>query len=592
MSLRQPIVVVLGHVDHGKTSLLDKIRGTSVAAREPGAITQWIGASLLPADVLKKICGPLLERFRFEIKVPGLLFIDTPGHETFSNLRRRGGSAADIAILVIDITKGIEPQTTESIGILRARKTPFVIAANKIDLVPGWRHARKDSFLESIQMQPPEVRIELDNRLYTIMGTLSRLGFRSDRFDKITDFKTNLSIVPTSARTGEGMPELMAVLVGLTQAYLTEELLTTAGPSKGTVLEVKEEPGLGITINAIVYDGILKVDDTIVIGGREKPIVTSVRALLLPKPLDEIRDPRDRFTTVPEVRAASGVKVAAPNLSQALSGSSLYTVPPGAEIENYVDLVNEEVEKLRINTDRVGVVLKTDTLGSLEAITTSLMNAGIPVRFADVGDVSRREVVEAEIVKQKDRLLGVVLGFNVKMLSEAEEEAKKADVPVFQADIIYHLIEDYSRWVDKERAAGIKAELDRLIRPGKIKILPGCIFRRSKPAIVGVEVVAGRIRPRYPLILEDGRQVGEIQRIQDKGKDIGEASLGMQVAISIEKAIVGRHISEGNVLIISVPEKDVKVLQTKFKEQMSPDEIELLNVLTQVMRKENPLWAM
>jgi len=591
MSLRQPIVVVLGHVDHGKTSLLDKIRGTSVAAREPGAITQWIGASLLPAEVLKKICGPLLEKFRFEINVPGLLFIDTPGHETFSNLRRRGGSAADIAILVIDVTKGIEPQTTESIGILKARKTPFVIAANKIDLIPGWKLTRKNSFLDSVQMQPPEVRTELDNRLYTIMGTLSRLGFRSDRFDKITDFKTNLSIVPTSARTGEGMPELLAVLVGLTQAYMREELLTTSGPAKGTVLEVKEEPGLGVTINAIVYDGILKVDDTIVLGGREKPIVTDVRALLLPKPLDEIRDPRDRFTTVPEVKAASGVKVAAPNLGQALSGSPLYGVPSGAGTQEYIDLVNEEVEKLRINTDRVGIVLKTDTLGSLEAITTSLTNAGIPVRFADVGDISKREVVEAEIVKQKDRLLGVVLGFNVKMLSDAEEEAKKADVPVFQADIIYHLIEDYSRWVEKERVAGIKAEMDRLIRPGRVKILPGCVFRRSKPAIVGVEVIAGRVKPRYPLILEDGRQVGEIQRIQDKGKDIGEASAGMQVAISIEKAIVGRHISEGDVLIVSVPERDVKVLLTKFKEQMSLDEIELLNTLTQVMRKENPLWA-
>jgi len=592
MSLRQPIVVVLGHVDHGKTSLLDKIRGTSVAAREPGAITQWIGASLLPADVLKKVCGHLLERFRFEINVPGLLFIDTPGHETFSNLRRRGGSAADIAILVIDITKGVEPQTIESISILRARKTPFVVAANKVDLILGWKPTGKNSFLESIQMQPPEVRKELDNRLYTIMGALSRLGFRSDRFDRVSDFKTNLSIVPTSARTGEGMPELMAVLVGLTQSYMKEELLTTAGSAKGTVLEVKEEPGLGVTINAIVYDGILKVDDTIVLGGREKPIVTNVRALLLPKPLDEIRDPRDRFATVHEVKAASGVKIAAPDLGQALAGSSLYAVPIGAEAQEYIDLVNEEVEKIKINTDRVGVVLKTDTLGSLEAITTSLMNAAIPVRFADVGDISKREVVEAGIVSQKDPLLGVVLGFNVKILSDAEEEAKKTDIPVFRADIIYHLIEDYTRWVDKERAAGIKAELDRLIRPGRMKILPGYVFRRSKPAIVGVEVTAGRIKPRYPLILENGRQVGEIQRVQDKGKDIGEASAGMQVAISIEKAIVGRHISEGDVLIVSVPEKHVKVLLAKFKEQMSPDEIELLNTLTQVMRKENPLWAM
>lgn len=342
MPLRQPIVVVLGHVDHGKTTLLDKIRGTSVAAREPGQITQWIGASLLPSAVIKETCGPLLEQFKIKIEVPGLLFIDTPGHETFSNLRRRGGSAADIAVLVIDVSKGVEPQTTESLGILKGRKTPFVVAANKIDLIKGWKSTTDTPFTVSFKQQAPEIQTELDNRIYTIMGALSRLGFRSDRFDRITEFTKDVAIIPTCARTGEGIPELLAIVAGLTQAYMHDKLETRSGPALGTVLEVKEEPGLGMTVNAIIYDGVLKVNDTIVLGGREGPIATKVRALLVPKPLDEIRDPREKFLSAERIVAAAGVKIAAPNLDLALAGSALYGVPHGKNVKEYSRMIEEE----------------------------------------------------------------------------------------------------------------------------------------------------------------------------------------------------------------------------------------------------------
>jgi len=576
LPLRHPIVAVLGHVDHGKTSLLDKIRGTTVAAREPGAITQWIGASMLPAETLKRRCGDILDKLKFKIVVPGILFVDTPGHETFSNLRRRGGSAADIAILVVDVLKGVEPQTVESINILKARRTPFLVAANKIDMIMGWRSADNRSFVEAFAKQAPEVQTSLDEYVYRILGSLSRLGFKSERFDRIQDFRTNIAIVPTSAKTGEGVPELLSTLVGLTQAYMKDELITTAGPAKGTVLEVKEEPGLGITVNVIIYDGVLKVNDKIVLGGRQDAIETYVRAILLPKPLDEIRDPRDKFSNVTDIAAAAGIKIAAPNLDQALAGSPIYAVPEGESPEKLASQIRDEVQKLRIETDKEGVVLKADTLGSLEAITTSLEALGIPIRLADVGDVSRREIVEAETVMKKDRLLGVVLAFNVKTLPDASEEATKEKVPVFQANIIYHMLEDFARWRDKEKSAGIKAELGLLIRPGRMRILPGCTFRRSKPAIVGVEILTGRIRRKYPLILEGGKSIGEIDRIQDKGKEIEEALTGSQVAISIEDAIVGRHIKEGDVLTVSVPEDHARKLLANFKNELSSDEIAFL----------------
>jgi len=592
MPLRQPIVAVLGHVDHGKTTLLDKIRGTSVASREPGQITQWIGASLLPSSVIKEICGPLLDQFKIKIDVPGLLFIDTPGHETFSNLRRRGGSAADIAVLVIDVSKGVEPQTTESLNILKGRKTPFVVAANKIDLIRGWRSTPDTSFILSFNQQAPEIQTEVDNRIYTIMGTLSRLGFRSDRFDKITDFTKVVAIIPTCARTGEGIPELLAIVAGLTQAYMHDKLEMKGGPALGTVLEVKEEPGLGMTVNAIIYDGTLKVNDTIVLGGREGPISTKIRALLLPKPLDEIRDPRDRFLTAERIAAASGVKIAAPNLDLALAGSPLYAVPHGKNVKEYARIVDEEVERLRIQTDRDGVILKTDTLGSLEAITNSLSNYNVPLRLADVGDISRRDIAEAEAVWVDDRLHAVVLGFNVKVLPDAAQEAATAGIPIFKADIIYHLIEDYMKWFEDQKAAGMKAELDSLVRPGALRVLPGFVFRRSKPAVVGVEILAGRIRSRYPVIDENGRRVGEIMQIQDKGKDLQEATKGMQVAASIDKAVVGRNVVEGEGLIVDVPEKHVKILQSKFAAELPPEEDQLLKDLIQLKRRQNPIWGL
>lgn len=591
MPIRQPIVCVLGHVDTGKTLMLDQIRKSSVQAREVGGMTQHIGASFFPAETLIEICGPLLKDKKWEVQIPGLLVIDTPGHEAFANLRKRGGAVADIAILLIDILKGFEAQTYECIDILKARKTPFLVAANKIDRIPGWRPKPGEAFYKSYESQDAYVRKDLDEHLYTIMGNFSRIGFRADRFDKISDFTRTVAIIPLSAKTGEGIPELLAVLVGLTQQFMRDRLQVTEGPAKGAVLEVKEETGLGITINAIIYDGILQKDDIIVVGGKEKPILTKVRAVLLPKPLDEIRDPRDKFSSVDTVSAAAGVKIAAPNLEDALAGAPLYAVPSENLAEEFVKSVSEEVEKLRIVTDIDGVVLKTDALGSLEAIAESLTRNNIPIRLADVGDVSKRDVTEAAVVKQHEPLYGAILAFNVRTLPDAEEEAKSRGVPIFQHNVIYHLIDNYTQWMKSEREARLQREFETLIKPGKIKLLPGYVFRRAKPAIVGVEVLAGQIKPKYPLVKEDGGELGEIMQIQDRGEAVPEAKVGMQVAISLDKPIVGRHINEGDVLYVKMPEDHAKALLTKFQNRLSADELNALNELANLMRSRSPFWA-
>jgi translation initiation factor 5B len=592
MPIRQPIVCVLGHVDTGKTLLLDKIRKTSVQAREAGGITQHIGASFFPVETLKQLIGPLLSMLKGEIEIPGLLIVDTPGHEAFTNLRRRGGSVADIAILVIDILKGFEAQTYECLEILKARKTPFIVAVNKIDRIPGWKTQASTSFLKTYAAQNTFVKESLDNKLYEIMGTFSRLGFRTDRFDHIKSFTSTIALVPTSAKTGEGIAELLMVLVGLAQQYLKRSLQTTEGAAKGSVLEVKEEPGLGLTLNIIVYDGTLQKDDLIVVGGRERPIVTHIRALLVPKALDEIRDPRDRFSSVDCVFAAAGVKVVASGLEGALAGAPLYAVPVGEEPGRYVGLVADELERIRIATDVKGVVLKADTLGSLEATAEILGENGVPVRIADVGDVSKRDVVEASVVRAREPLFGVVLAFGVKVLPDAEEEAGVAGVQIFREPIIYNLIDNYLDWLKAKREAKVEQELERLVKPGRVLVLEGFVFRRAKPAIFGVEVLGGLLKPKYSLVrAEDGADLGEVQQIQDKGKAVSEAKQGMQVAVSMDKPVVGRHIFEKDILYVKVPEPDARALLEKHLDKLTVEEQQVLKEYTEMMRKKTPFWG-
>ncbi len=591
MPIRQPIVSVLGHIDTGKTKLLDKIRKSTVQDREVGGITQHIGASYFPVDTLAKICGPLLKGLKKDVQIPGLLVIDTPGHEAFANLRKRGGAVADIAILVLDVLKGFEVQTYECIDILKERKTPFLVAANKIDRVPGWKPHDDQTFSASYRSQDPYVQQELDNKLYTIMGTFSRLTLKADKFNNVKDFTKTIAIVPTSATTGEGIPELLAVLIGLTQQYLQARLGTTEGPAKGTVLEVKEEPGLGITTNVIIYDGTLKKGDLIVVGAKEKPAATNIRALLLPKPLDEIRDPRDKFSSVESVSAAAGIKIAAPNLEEALAGAPLYAVPSEDQLEKYIKMVSEEVEQIKIATDLDGVVLKTDALGSLEAIAESLKRNDVPIKVADVGDVSKRDVTEASVVKENEPLHGVILAFNVKVLPDAEEEAKNRDIPIFNHKTIYNLTDEYLQWVKQEEETRLEEEYDRLVKPAKVKFLPGYIFRKAKPAVIGVKVLAGTIKPKTTLVKKDGRNIGEIMQIQDKGEAVSEANAGMEVAISVTKAIVGRHIHEGETFYVRVPEAHAKTLLTNFQDRLTAEEIEALNEFIEIMRIESPFWA-
>ncbi|MBI2078256.1 MAG: translation initiation factor IF-2 [Euryarchaeota archaeon] len=581
--LRQPIVSVLGHVDHGKTSLLDRIRGGSVAKREPGAITQHIGATEVPIETIYKILGPLAGAKRFNVS--GLLFIDTPGHHSFNALRARGGALADIAVLVIDYNEGLMPQTLEAIRILRRFKTPFVIAANKIDLQTGYE-SKPTAFGLNFKKQTETTQQAVDNRIYEILGRLFQEKLPADRYDRISDFTKTIALVPCSAKTGEGLPDLLLVLVGLAQRFLEERLTTEEGPGVGTVLEVKEERGLGLTLDAIIYGGTLRASDRIGLGGKNGPVVTSIRALLKPKALDEIRDPREPFAKVREVHAASGIKIAAPNLEDVLPGAPL-RVLRGRPDEEILDEIRQESE-IQVPIDDTGICIKADTLGSLEALANELRARGAKIRRAGVGDVSRRDVIDAATSEEPlDRLL---LGFTVKLLPDAEREKADRKFDVVTADVIYHLLDEYDAWKVRAQKAKDESEREEYVHPASVKYLSGKTFRVSNPAVIGVRVLAGRIKPGQHLLKDDGRVVGPIKSIQSEGKTVAEAIQGAEVAIALDGVTVGRQIHEDEVLFVDLPGGHAKVLFQM--EKLSMDERDVLEKVSRIKRRTEKFWGM
>jgi translation initiation factor 5B len=565
------------NVDHGKTTLLDKIRGTAVTKLEPGMLSQHVGASYIPIETVKKICGELLKKMKIEITIPGLLLLDTPGHAAFITLRRRGGAVSDLAILVVDATEGFQEQTDESLAVLKEFKTPFVVAATKIDKIPGWYPYENACFLDSFEKQGEDVKDEVEKKIYHLVSQLAERGFNSERFDRVEDFTKQIAIVPCSGITGEGVAELLMVLAGLAQQFLKERL-GVSEVARGTVLEVKETVGFGGTVDVILYDGSISKGDYLIIGGKE-PIVTKIRALLRPRPLQELRVEK-QFESVDKINAAAGIKIAAPDLENVISGSPIIAVKNERDIEKAKKTVQKEVEEVQFTKEIEGVVLKTDTLGSLEAMIKLLTEEGIPIRKAEVGHVTKQDIIELENVK--DDLRKVVLAFNVKTLEEAQTFAKDLKIEIFENNVIYRLIDEYKEWCFRRKEREIQEKLEKITWPAKIKLLVGYTFRTSNPAIVGIEVLAGKIKPKVRLLRKDGKEIGIIKEIQTEGQNISEAKTGDRVAISMDEPTIGRQIKEGDVLYVDVGESDLKSILMEFKDKLSDSELKVIDELKEI----------
>jgi len=584
--VRQPIVVVMGHVDHGKTSLLDSIRNTSVQKREKGAITQHIGASEVPIEVITTIGKSMLDKMKFNLKIPGLLFIDTPGHEAFTNLRKRGGSIADIAILVVDATQGFQPQTVEAINILKEYKTPFIVAMNKVDLIYGWKPKKTKSIMESITQQTPQVQEDLDNKIYNVVGKLGELGFNSDRYDRVIDFTKEIGIIPVSAHTSEGLIEIIIMISALAQKYL-ENNLKTDQESRGraSILEVKEVIGLGTTLDCILYNGKLDVGDKIAFTTLNGINTTTIRALLKPKPLDEMRDPKDKFSNIHKVSAACGVKIVAPGMEGALPGSELITYE-NEDDEEIKKLKHEMASILSFTAGGDGVTVKADTLGSLEAAIRLLSNEGITVGRVGIGNVTKKDINETCAVRERSPLNAVILAFNVKVQKDVEQFAKENKIPIFTDSVIYLLVEKLTKWKAEMLQEEKKNVFEKLQPIGKIKILPNCCFRINKPAIFGVKVEIGKIKKGADLINEKGEIIGKIKGIQVDKTSKDEAVAGNEAAISVDGPTFGRDIIVGMNLYTYVHKKEGEMYLEKYASQLKEEEKQLLLYILRITKQK------
>ena len=592
MTLRKILVTVVGHVDHGKTSLLDKIRQSAVATGEAGAITQAIGVSIIPLATIKKICGKLLEATKSKITIPGLLTIDTPGHAAFTSLRKRGGSLADIAILVVDINEGFKPQTIESIEILKANKAPFIVAVNKIDLISGWKYDDQKFLLPNLAELNYQTAGEFEKKMYELVAQFAEHNLQAERFDRVQDYTKQIALVPVSAKSGQGLPELLMVLTGLAQKYLEQQLnVEELGPCQGAILEVKEEKGMGTTIDAIIYNGQLKVNDMLVIGGINQPLVVKVRALLEPEELSEMRDKKGNFRNVKKVTAATGVKISAPGLNEAIAGMPVRGISGLGDLE----LVKTEIQKevsdiIAEDSGEEGVIIKADTLGGLEALRVLLQEKNISISSASLGDITKTDLSKVESIKDKDPFRGVVLGFNVKIPPELEDYINSKNLKIISHDVIYKIIEEYESYINNLKKEIEVQQLFKLVRPCRFFILKGYVFRQNNPAIVGVEIEAGRIRSGDPLINLAGKSIGRVKSMKEGEDNVTLAQKGKQVAMAIDGATVGRQIKEGDILFTDIPEEDFKKLK-ELKKHLTEQEISVLKEIAEIKRKDNPVWG-
>uniref|UniRef100_A0A7S3JYZ7 Eukaryotic translation initiation factor 5B n=1 Tax=Aureoumbra lagunensis TaxID=44058 RepID=A0A7S3JYZ7_9STRA len=567
--LRAPICCIMGHVDTGKTKLLDKIRQTNVQDGEAGGITQQIGATYFDKATLVEKIKPVREFLESHekkpsaidsilfsqdsnlsdadsLRLPALMIIDTPGHEAFSNLRSRGSSLCDMAIVVVDLMHGLEPQTLESISMLKRKRTPFVVALNKIDRCYDWKPIEGASIRSSLATQAEHTRQEFQQRFEQCSVELNEQGLNVSLYWENTDPKTYVSIVPTSAITGEGVPDLLRTVLSLTQQRLAEKLMWCA-TLQCTVLEVKVVEGLGATLDVILVNGTLFEGDTLVVCTQEGALVTQARALLTPPPSRETRV-KTELIKHERIEAAVGLKITGPNLDKVVPGTSVFVCGPDDSLDDLKEEVMRDVSALvsSLATEDHGVSVQASTLGALEALLEFLRNPGkdrdgkerapIPVFSASVGPIYKKDVIRASVMGKKGHEeYACILGFDVPVDRDARAHAEEVGVQIFTADIIYHLENHFTRHLDDIMERKRNEARDIAVFPVLVRISPKHVFNAKDPIVVGVTVDDGILKVGTPLCIPHNGflDVGVVQSIECNHKEVDRVKKGQECAIKI-----------------------------------------------------------
>lgn len=574
--IRQPIVTVCGHVDHGKTSILDRLRGTSIQEDEAGGITQKISFTTMPQETITERAGNVLSKFKIPLEIPGFLFIDTPGHAAFTNLRKRGGSLADLAVLVIDVNEGIKPQTSEVLQILKLNKTPFIIALNKIDNISGWHSAESKLFLDSENSQGIIVKQNFDEKIMTIMGTLNHYGINAELYNKISDFTKNVAIVPCSARTGEGISEILAMLAALSQKFLKEKI-SVKSEGKGVILEVKKEKGVNC-LESILYDGELSNTDEILIPTFENVVVTKIRNIQEALPLNK------GFKTQEKVTAATGIKLQIIEKEEISPGMPFWVVNKNTDVEKIKSELKSELLE-EIKTDQTGIVVKAESLGSLEALLVLLRQKQIQVVKAGIGNISKKDIYIAGSLPEEDR---IILGFNSELAEDLKDEEIK-NVKILTNAVVYKLIEDFEAYREKKQIEIERKKLEELPSIVKISVLDFC-FRNTNPAIFGVRVEGGTLKQELEMINTSDKKIGRIKGIQADKTPVQKAEKGKEVAVSMSGVNFERELTVGENLYSNLSEFQFRKFK-EYKNLLNSEEKSILQEIAAIKRRAEVTWG-
>uniref|UniRef100_A0A669DF21 Eukaryotic translation initiation factor 5B n=1 Tax=Oreochromis niloticus TaxID=8128 RepID=A0A669DF21_ORENI len=583
-TLRAPVVCVLGHVDTGKTKILDKLRHTHVQDGEAGGITQQIGATNVPKETIEEQTKMVKNFNKESIKIPGMLIIDTPGHESFSNLRNRGSSLCDIAILVVDIMHGLEPQTLESINLLKEKKCPFIVALNKIDRLYDWKKSPETDVVATLKKQKKNTKDEFDERTKAIIVEFAQQGLNAALFYENKDPRTFVSLVPTSAHSGDGMGNLIALLVELTQTMLARRL-AHCDELRAQVMEVKALPGMGTTIDVILINGRLREGETIIVPGVEGPIVTQIRGLLLPPPLKELRV-KNQYEKHKEVSTSQGVKILGKDLEKALAGLPLLVAHKDDEIPVLRDeLVRELKQTLSsIKLEEKGVYVQASTLGSLEALLEFLRTSKVPYAGINIGPVHKKDVMKASTMLEHDPQYAVILAFDVKVERESQEMADTLGVRIFSAEIIYHLFDAFTKYREDYKKAKQDEFRHVAVFPVKLRVLPQFIFNSRDPIVMGVTVEAGVLKQGTPLCVPSKAfvDIGVVTSIEINHKPVDTAKKGQEICIKIEPIpgespkMYGRHFEATDIIVSKITRASIDALKNWFRDEMQKSDWQLI----------------
>ena len=581
-TLKAPICCIVGHVDAGKTSLLDRLRNTNIQEKEVGGITQHIGSTFFPIETIENSCSSIKGKFEVICNIPGILMIDTPGHSEFQSLRDVGTSICDLGILIIDIEESIQEQTKEAIKLLKEKKIPFVVAVTKLDKINGWKTTKSPNLREALKEQSKDMSMMLMAKLEDIKYDLSKEDINAEFYFKNSNPKQIYSIVPVSSKTGEGIADLLALLVYTAQNWMLKKIIYQDTVSC-TIMESKYDKHNGYTIDVILNNGTINVGDKFVVSTITGPNICTVRNLLIPSALTQLGK-KTNWDYKDSVRASIGCKIIGSNLDGAYPGTHLFPIKTngasasaGASTEaDAINNANQEINAVWKSYDFIspGVFIGTQTFGELDAGYSIFQKAGINVAGAYIGEPSNKFIDLILMKTEADTLPEnrIYLYFGAFNNTDVFEYAKKNNITLLSSEVIYKLVELYKIEKEKIIKARQNTTNNNAIFPVEMVILKQYIFMKggSDHLMFGVKIKKGTLYKNTPICIpEKNVHLGKVLNIQFEHKEKEKGEEGQEICIRLDnpnQLIINRQFDVTDKLIAQLSRESIDILKRDYKE--------------------------